>query len=201
MKHVIVSLVVVGAIALMGGCSSTAVKRDVVAVNQPKGKLKTAVVDNSPQREQISPRAFNLFVNGSIFEELNDLHSAAQNYKNALRIHPTSYEIRYSLANVLFRMEQFEDALETLEYINPVDVPALELQASCYRYLGQKGNASDTYLHVIRLDSLNTMAYSYLSSIYRRDGDIDSVIWAYENLIRIRPANYRLWSELGKLYA
>ena len=201
MKHIIVSLVVVGAIALMGGCSSTAVKRDVVAVNQPKGKLKTAVVDNSPQREQISLRAFNLFVNGSIYEELDDLVSAAQNYKNALQIHPTSYEIRYSLANVLFRMEQFENALETLEYINPVDVPALELQASCYRYLGQKGNIHDTYLHVIRLDSLNTMAYSYLSSIYRRNGDIDSVIWAYENLIRIRPANYRLWSELGKLYA
>ena len=201
MKFTTGILIGIAATLLVIGCSSTAVKRDVVAVNQSEQELKTAVLDNRPHRDEISPRAFNLYVNGTIYEELEDLSSAAQNYKNALQIHPNSYDIRYALAYVLFRMEQFEGALETLEYIRPADVPVLELRASCYRYVGDETGARNTYLEVIKQDSLNTMAYSYLSSIYRRDGDIDSVIWAYENLTRLRPANYRLWSELGKLYS
>ncbi|MCH7549184.1 MAG: hypothetical protein IH969_06585, partial [Candidatus Krumholzibacteriota bacterium] len=51
------------------------------------------------------------------------------------------------------------------------------------------------------MDSSKSLAFSYLASLYRRQDQIDSVIWAYENLTRIKPDNYRLWAELGKLYS
>jgi tetratricopeptide (TPR) repeat protein len=182
------------------GCSSTALKEKTVLVNRTKNQVNTAVIKKSSEDDQIDVRAYNYYVNGTIFEEMNDYEGAADQYKRALQIYPTSYQIRLSLAQTLFQMQQYVGALETLETINPEDSDVWQLRAACFRQLGEINSARAAYLEVINVDSSNTLAYSYLASLYRQQEKLDSVIWAYQNLLRLRPDNYRLWSELGKLY-
>jgi len=192
----VVAVVVVG----LTGCTSRAVKKTVVEVNTRDQKLRTAVIKRSGEEDRIDARAYNQYVNGTIYEGMLDYVSAASSYKNALQKYPRSDVIRTSLARVLVASHQFEGALETLENIIDDDEEVLILRATCYRNLGQEYNASAEYLKLLKIDSQNTSAYSFLAGIYRRDAKADSVIWAYKHLTRLRSGNYRLWAELGNLY-
>ncbi|MDF1545071.1 MAG: tetratricopeptide repeat protein [bacterium] len=188
-------------LALVSSCSRTAVKNQTAAIGPEGHQLKTVVLPRPQEAERLDPRAFNEFVNGTLYEQVGDLPNAARSYANALQIYPNSYEIRYSLAMVLYRQQLFPDALEVLSHIDPEDAAVYEIRGGCYRLLGDEAKTKEAFLKVVELDSLNSNAYSYLASVYRRDNDFDSLIWSYNNLLRIRPSLYRLHTELGKLYA
>ncbi len=188
-------------IAVINGCSSKAVKHQIIENESHKVKKSDTEKKKLYSKvDKISKRAFHYFVNGAIYEEIGDFQSAAQSYKQALQIYPTSYEIRFSLAEIHYRLQQFNDVLEILETIQPEDEFVFEKRAHCYRSLGMDDQAKKAYLDVISSDSTNAMSYSYLASYYRREQKVDSVIWSYKNLTKLRPNNYRLWGELGKLY-
>ncbi len=198
MKNLLQILILIS-LFLITGCSRTAVNHTVLKINPGNKPLKTAVIEKKEPFEKIDARAFNYYVNGNIYEELGDFASASISYKNALQVYPTSHEIRYSLANIYYKIQNFADVLETLEVISPEDELVYEMRANCHRALGQDNQAKTAYLKVVEYNPKNAMAYSYLASYYRREMKLDSIIWAYNNLTRIRPGNHRIWSELGKL--
>lgn len=195
----LISVVAILMLAL-GGCTSRVVKKTGIEVRTPDRRLKTAVIRRSAEEDRIDGRAFDHYVNGTIFEGMHDYVSAASSYKHALQKYPRSDVIRFALASVLAASHQFEGALETLEHILVDNAEVWKLRATCYRSLGQEYAAVKEYLELIKVDSQSSSAFSYLAGIYRRDGNVDSVIWAYKHLTRLRPNNYRLWAELGNLY-
>lgn len=197
-KHILLLLT---AIIALSGCSSKVVKHQIT--ENKSLKVKKSDTENNKlysKVDRISKQAFHYYVNGTIYEEIGDFQSAAQSYKQALQIYPTSYEIRFSLSDIHYRLQQFKDVLDILETIQPEDEFVFERRAHCYRSLGMDDKAKKAYLNVIALNSKNSMSYSYLASYYRREQKIDSVIWAYNSLTKLRPENYRLWGELGKLH-
>ncbi len=181
-------------------CSSKSVKKTVLEIRQSEGKVKTSKLAEPSKDDMISNLAFRYFVDGTLYEGLEDYNSAARKYTKALQIYPTSHEIRYSLASVLFRMKMYGDVIETLEFIKPEDLLVHELRAASFRMLGDREKSKISYLKVIEHNDRHTMAYSYLSSFYRAEKKIDSVIWCYENMTIIRNNNYRLFNDLAKLY-
>jgi tetratricopeptide (TPR) repeat protein len=189
-------------VVVISGCASGVAKRKITGEETKRQKQVSSPAEHLvPLADRIDPRAYSYFVNATLYEQMGYAYRAALNYKRALKIYPDSYPIRYSLAVNLYRIQEFRDALKTLETIDPEDVPVYDLRGALYRALGVEDSALIAYLNVVRLDSNNTSAYSYLAGIYRKQNKIDSVIWAYQNLTRIRPNNHRLWIELAKLQA
>lgn len=186
---------------LVAGCSSTAVKRELVNVRADSDRLSGAVVQKKDDGEKIHPAAYNFYINGLIYEGIGNIVSAAESYKRALQYHPDSYQFRYTLANSCSRLRRFDDVLAVLEVISPVDEDVYVLRGVAYLALGKEDSAKMTYRELIDVEPDNSMAYSHLAGLYRKSGDADSLIWAYENLTRIRPDNERHWRELGRLNA
>lgn len=147
---------------------------------------------------ELDERAYQFYVNGVIHEQTGDFVGAAENYRRALKFEPDSYEIRLSFAQMLFKLQRFEETLGALDPIKPVDADVYRLKAACYRAMGDDDKAHQAYLDVVADDPDDINAFGYLASLYRQKGDVDSTIWAFENIVRIRPDNYQLWQDLAK---
>lgn len=147
----------------------------------------------------LDQKAFEYYISGVLAEETKDYYSASQFYNAALQKYPDSYEIRFSLAEVYYRMQKFLEVLQVLKPISPQDINVLSLRAVCYRSLGNNQEAEKAYLQVIDVDSLNQSALTFLASEYRRLNQLDSLVWIYDRLVKIASDNFRLWSELGQL--
>lgn len=186
---------------LVVGCSSKAVKRQVVEVKAERRQPRAQPAPLASSADKIDPRAFYYFVNATFYELEGNNYLAAVNHRKALQFYPDSYQIRRSLAENLYRIQKFQDALAALKEISPEDSDVHGLRASLYRAIGAEDSARMSCLQVVKLDSTDSRVYSYLAGAYRKLGNLDSTVWAYENLARIKPENYRLWSELAKLQA
>ncbi len=193
-------LSVLFALSILGGCSSPVVKREVVKPVPERRKSREQAFPLASPQDKINLRAFNHFVSASMYEQMGDYYRAALNYHNALKIYPDSYPIRFYLAENLYRMQKYEDALDVMEEISPEDSDVYRLRGLLYRAAGAEDSARMAYLQLVLLDSTSSMAYSYLAGLYRKIENLDSTIWAYENLARLKPENHRLWVELAKLH-
>lgn len=129
---------------------------------------------------------------------MGDLPTAAENYEDALAYYPESYQIAYSLAEVYYRAYKPEKSLRVLEKMIPRDIEVFRLSAACFRMLKDYISAQKSYHNIIKLDPDNMEAYTFLSDIYRARNHLDSTIWAFENMARVRPDDFRIWHQLGR---
>ncbi|MEW6412867.1 MAG: tetratricopeptide repeat protein [Candidatus Zixiibacteriota bacterium] len=194
-------LVLLMGLMLISGCSSKAVKHEVVEVKVDNPPLKTTVLKDKPEDERINSRAFSFYEDGLIYQQIGNYRKAAANFEQALQFYPASYQIRHALAESYFNLRLYDKALEALESIEPEDADVYLLRGACYVSLSREEEAKTTYLNLIELDDQNSIAYSHLAGYYRQSDNLDSLIWAYENLSRIRPDNERVLRELGRLQA
>ncbi len=149
--------------------------------------------------ETIHPLAYHHYINGLLYTEIADYRSAAESFTIALQYHPNSYQIRYALAEALYSQRSFGQVIEVLEPITPVDADVYSLRAACFMALGMSESAHHAYRELVRLDSSSTTAFAFLANDYRERDDLDSIIWVYGHLARLRPDNERYWQELGRL--
>ena len=191
-------LLVAFSFLISAGCSSKAFKERTLASSSGKTELKTALIKSESVLENIDEQAFHHFTNGVIAEQAGDNYSASKEYRKALNRYPDSYEIRFSLANVQSRMQQFKVALKTLETITLNSVELNNLRGICYRSLGDNDNARKSYVETVKLDATDRISTSFLASEYRRLNNVDSLVWIYSKLSKINPNNYRTLVELGR---
>lgn len=180
------------------GCSSKAVKHKITEVKTDSTRLKAQTFLSDYKSDRINQSAYHYYTNGLIYEGMGDLPGAAENYENALAYYPESYQIAYSLAEVYYRMYQPEKTLQVLEKMIPRDVEVFRLSAACFRMLKDYISAQKSYHNIIKLDPDNMESFTFLSDIYRARNQLDSTIWAFENMARIRPDDSRIWHQLGR---
>lgn len=150
---------------------------------------------------KIDAYAFDCYVNGLLFEQLGEPYGAIDNFKNAQRVLPGSFEIGYSLAELYFSLRDPSLALKELDKLQDRDTRFYRLQGACYQSLGETDKAVGAFLKITEVDSTDESAYSFLANVYRQRQNVDSTLWAYENLARVSPDNFRIWNELGRLRA
>jgi len=184
--------------SISAGCSSKALKGRTFVTSSDKVVLKTALIKSESVLENIDEQAFGHFTNGVIAEQAGDNYAASREYRKALLRYPDSYEIRFSLANVQYRMQQFDIALKTLNTITQNKVELNNLRGICYRSIGDNENARKAYVESVKLDATDRISTSFLASEYRRLNDVDSLVWIYSKLSKINPNNYRTLVELGR---
>lgn len=181
----------------LAGCSSTMVKNKNLTTNNESKPTKTTITKSTEIR--MNPLAFNYYVNGVLYETLSNIPAAAESYKKALQFYPNSYQIRYSLAQTYYKMKRFRDVLDLLDVISPKDGDVYIMRGACYYALGEKDSSEMAYHKLVEIEPNKSTGYSYLVGFYSNKKDLDSLIWAYKNLTRTEPLNYRYWSQLGKL--
>jgi tetratricopeptide (TPR) repeat protein len=150
---------------------------------------------------RINREAIDNYSSGLILEELGNIGGAVEHYLAALAVYPDSYEIRLSLGGAFFKARRYVETLDALIPAERKGAEGFALMAAACRGLGLDDSACMFYLKVLALEPNNSMAYSYLAGYYRLAGNVDSTIWAYENLARMQPDNYRILQEIAKLYA
>jgi len=181
------------------GCASKAVRREMVEVRTNPKEFKAEPAPHRSRAYKINPTAFEYYLNASLYESIGNLYRAAESYRQALKFYPGSYEIRYSLAEVSYRMQHFDDALTALGVIDPQDARVWELRAAIYRGNGNEDAAKNAYLKSLAEDSSNSDTYAYLAGWYGRDGQLDSTAWALRHMARLNPENYAVWFELARV--
>jgi Tfp pilus assembly protein PilF len=152
-------------------------------------------------QELLGWNTYQYYVNGLMYEGFDDLPRAAESFSKALEQCPESHQIRLSYAETLVQIRQPLKALSILKDAQPEDEMVLALRADAYRQMADDTAARVEYLKLVRTDSFNVQAYLFLAAFYQRKGDVDSTIWAYRNLERVRPDNYQVPNELGRLLA
>lgn len=149
--------------------------------------------------EPLNNRAYNQFVNGLLFESMGQFNEAAQSYRKALGTYPGSYEIGLHLAKMLRRLRDPVQALKILDKISPQDEEVLKTRASCYLMKGAEQEAAATYLKLTKIDSTHVPAYHYLIRYYRKQKNLDSTAWAYRQMIRLKPTDWKTRNEFARL--
>ncbi len=199
-----VSIVIAG--AMLGlGCASQSVNErvapdpptDVPDDVAPPPKIEK--VKLAGEEDKINPVAYDYYVNGTIYEALGNPYQATENYRRALKFYNDSYEIRFSLAMNLYRMQRYDDALQILRPIDPEDADVWALRGDIYRATGDDDSAQHAYLQVAKQDSTRTEVYSFLATAYGQEGKLDSTLWAFQHMARLNPDNPRLFYEIGRL--
>ncbi len=181
------------------GCSAKLVKREVASISLPVESEKK-IIHLSPVAELIDPNAYRFYSDAIIYEAAGETYLAAESYRRALQFYPDSYEIRCSLAENLFRLQHFDDALTILSTASPEDGKVWELRGINYRALGVIDSAHYCYRMSVEADPDNISGYSFLVGSYEHRKQFDSLAWAYENLCRIQSSNQMLWYDLGEIY-
>ncbi len=197
-KTIFILLAMIGLVA-GSGCSSRVKSGPEAEQGRIVAEPSGSDIIEEPAGFRIHPRAFDYYVNGTIYEEAGAIMRAADNYKRALQYYPNSYVIRSSYAHMLYVLQEFDSVIEVLEVIQPEDVGVWELRAASYRTLGKIDQAAEAYKRVVQFSDHSPAAYAFLANHYRHRADIDSVIWSYENLTRLRPDDFSLWYDLGRL--
>jgi len=183
---------------MMNGCASRAVKQAGTTTTAESGS-KVIPAESNRRFEDIDPRAFDLYVNGVIYEGIGDLYHAAESYRAALNYHPESCELSLAYAVAAYRTGHAAEAREVLESVCPEDGGVLSFKGLLYRRSGDHAQARNAYTRLTEVDPDNEDAYLYLAGEYQRLNDLDSAVWAMQQLARIRSDNTELLNQLGRL--
>lgn len=149
-------------------------------------------------REKINPRAYNHFINGSIFEILGEINMANQHYGKALKFYPESDEIRLSYATTFYAMNNYVRAMTEAQKISARNLDTWKLLSDCFGALGKVDSLINAYHQIIRLDSSQLKAFYRLGLFYQEKKVLDSAIWAFEHAAPL-SSGYRLYSQLAGL--
>lgn len=192
-------LLATAAVVSVVGCSKSTVKNPASEESKAPKNLIAVPLKTESVLDKLDWRAYENYVNAVIAEQARDYYTASRYYYSALQKYPDSYEIRYSLAEMYYRMQRFIEALNTLKPIFPESREVFALRALCHRSKGDNESARNSYLKVLKVDSTDENAYAFLASEYRRINNLDSLLWTYERLVNLEPTNPKLWTELGQL--
>jgi len=180
------------------GCASKAVKHEIKEVKTDTSKLTLHTLPSRPFNDRIDARAYFYYTNGIMFEAEGELDRAGQNYKEALKYYPESYQIGYSLAEIYYRTYHPQQALDVLETLIPRDTDVFRLSAACFRMMNDFSSMKKSYLNLLKFAPDDIDSYTFLADIYRNENNLDSTIWAFKNMTRLNPGDDRLWHQLGR---
>ncbi len=191
MKHHIFKLFSILSIILIVGCSGNVQNARTMPEKRPTNP-------DLPPRVNIDYRAYEHYVNGTIFESLGDYYQAGREYARALDIIPRSNEIRYSYANVLKNLKDYRGAISNAKKIEPRDADTWVLLGDSYRALGKFDSSLASYTEAVKLDSQLVNAYYFIGAFYQQLNNLDSAIWAYEHVAKLTE-NYQAYLQLANM--
>ena len=170
-------------------------------VNDAKEPIKTESVFNKKaialtKDEQVRiayAEASNTLQQGKTTDAKKLLHKV-------LLLDFTHIQARKTLASLLFREQQYDDAIEILELgriQHPEDVSFTLLLARIYTERGQGPVAVDLLERINPDVASNSDFYALLAALYQRSAQYKKAAVVYEKLLRVYPGRAVWWMGLG----
>ena len=214
MRRLLSLNLLIASLVTMGALTSCGSRPDVAGVESEMARSRSTqrpaeaasnssddIRETEPADFKLDRRAYYYYLEGVFQEQEQRFDSAALFYRQAWRYFPESYEIGFSLASMLYRIREPAMALDVIDMIPQRRADLHRLSAACYYELRMDDSVRAAYGRVIEADPNDPRPYSYLAGDFARRNNLDSAAWAYENLVRITPDDYRSWLELGRLRA
>ncbi|KAA6464776.1 tetratricopeptide repeat protein [Acidobacteria bacterium AB60] len=168
------------------------------------GKLENAK-DTVAQLDKASDGDYRTLTGTGVLLARYHLYDAAiEHFQAALKINPKADDVRFDLADALFRAHQYPQALEAATQVSPEgqkDEAYLALLGDIYAHTGDTQRASAIYRDAIARNPDNDQDYLSLSLIQLRVGDRNS---AKETLLKAQqrvPGSGKIYWGLGLLSA
>jgi tetratricopeptide (TPR) repeat protein len=114
---------------------------------------------------------------GVLFARYRLYDDAIRQFQAALRIEPRSDDVKFDLANALFRKGDYPDALDAMQQVSAQehdDDAWLSLLADIYAHLGQTDRAEEIDHAAIRRSPDNDENYLSLALLQLRQGDAEA---------------------------
>jgi len=150
------------------------------------------------QEAHIDQRAYNYYVNGTIYETMGNYYEAAREYARALDIVPNSNEVRYSYAHALQGLKDYTGAVSNARKIFPRNADTWLLLGDSYRALGKFDSSLAAYIQAAKQDTMLVNAYYFIGAFYQQLNNLDSAIWAYQHVAELTE-NYQAYLQLANL--
>jgi tetratricopeptide (TPR) repeat protein len=180
-------------------------------LDEGKSQEAVALLQGILQRAP-TPRLWELL--GDAYNQIHDLPSAEQAYRQASEAQPDDLNHRKQLAQTLLAEEKLPEALEQFQRLSQMDAddPDNYLRlAEIYRQLRQLDKAEQNVLLAKRRAPNNLEVTYYEASIYRDEGRFDDSIHVLSDAVtavktesEFTPARRRtlaiLYQQLGQLY-
>ena len=171
--------------------------------------LKSGKIDDARdtivQLDKVSASDFRTLTGAGVLLARYHLYdAAAEHFQSALQINPNADDVRFDLADALFRARHYPQALEVASQVTPEgqkDEAYLALLADIYAHSGDAARASEIYRSAIARNPDNDQDYLSLALIELRVNDRDA---AKETLLKGRqrvPGSGKIFWGLGLISA
>lgn len=129
---------------------------------------------------------------------------AIQHFQAALRANPDSDEVKFDLADAMFRKRLYPEALEAVQKISTAgqqDDTYLALLGDIYSHLGEAAKSSEIFRDAIKRNPDNDQYYLSLTLIQLRSGDIAAAAQILRKGLDRIPASGKLVWGMGLVSA
>lgn len=127
---------------------------------------------------------------GNTATEQGRLQDALIAYKAAQEIHPNSSETLYKIANILFQLEEYENAIDAfLGFLahEPKNVSALNYVGYIFEKLSNYGKASQYYERVLATAKDDLYALNHLGLVYKLLNRLDEAEAVLRRVLELDP--------------
>lgn len=157
----------------------------------------------APKKTIDRNRAFDHFVNGSIYEQQADYARAILEYQDALR-YDNDPAIYYALSKCYAALGKFESAIEAINTaikLDPKKKEYLSHLAELYINQGDLENTINTYNEIIKIDSNDYSSWINIARIYQITLNYQKAIDTYNQILKRFGNNIEVLSQLSFLYS
>lgn len=122
--------------------------------------------------------------------------------KSEIKKNPQDYKLILELVQTLNNLEQYEEALLTINQLKGTEFENQNfylLTANILSCLNENEKALENYKKALEYNNSYQIWFN-IASIYNKLSDIDNAILAYKNVCNLNPNIYQAWFNLGNLY-
>jgi tetratricopeptide (TPR) repeat protein len=139
-----------------------------------------------------------------LYKNIEFYHEAQLAYEKVIALTDTLDKVYLDMANLLYDLEYFEDALPYLEEASkrfPNDAPLNKKLATAYRRTGKIENAIKQYQELIKTNPDNLQAYYNLANAYTSLNDYQKALNTTLELEKKDPENPNVYILLSNSYS
>jgi len=171
-------------------------------IDEGSGRYERAVVEFTRARSLDPFSAGATRGLAAAYEALNDAHKAEQTFKNAITLSPDYWAGYNDLGAFYYRHARYEEAskaFQTVVNLTPDNFRGYNNLGGTLFQLHHWDQADGMFQKSIAVEP-NYVAYSQLGTLYFYQRRYRESAVAYEDAIRLRGTDYRVWGFLGAAY-
>lgn len=145
-----------------------------------------------------------LTILGASNSSMNNLESAAKNFKRICILEPYHFEAYNNLGKVLIDQEKYTAAIFNLKkaiQLNPNSLTAYEMLGNIYKNIGRYRTAYKYYKKIIEIDPSIIETHISLGQVSELVCDFKQAVIHYNHAVELKPVDWELRYKIANIFA